>query len=361
MPSTVTLQATYNSILAGIAFRPLTLGTTDATTSNEPLQTFANDIRQTFLSPPFAWPFNRQRVSFKAVAGAVGTVTTVGTAVSWVSGTVFDVTWPVGTNILINAVNYVIASVGSTTSLTLTSTAGTQASAVSYALGQDYSPVISGTCTVSGTTVTWATGPKFNVLWPTGTAITINGTACTISSVTSPTVLILLTGSPSSGAFSIGATADFGWLEQASITGADGKTFQIQFIQSVATSDSNLSPSRPTMISPLLDDNTGTITWRLTPVPDQAYVVNLVYQSAPLSFTSDLTATWLPIPDRFNTIYQQGLMASASEYAQMDSTPMDWQKFYQQLAGAATFLDLKSRSEWVAMMLAPKLQAAQSR
>ncbi len=360
MPSTFTVQQVYNSIQAGIQFRPLTISTSDATGNNEPLVTYCNDVRQTFLSPPFAWPFNRQRISFKAVAGAVGTVTTSGTTVTWVSGTVFDTTWPVGTNILINAVNYVIATVGSTTSLTLTSTAGTQASAVAYALGQDYSPVISGTVTCSGSTVTWATGPKFNVLWPAGTSITISGAVYPIVSVTSATVLTV-TGSPTTGTYSIGATADFGWLEQASITGADGKTFQIQFIQSVSTTDSSLSPSRPTMISPLLDDNTGTITWRLTPVPDQAYVVNVVYQSAPLSFTSDLTATWQPIPDRFNTIYQQGLLASAAEYAQMDSAPQEWQKFYQQLVGAATFLDQKSKSEWVAAMIAPKLQAAQSR
>jgi hypothetical protein len=358
MPSTVTLQQTYNSIQAGIAFRPLTLGTSDATTSNEPLQTYANDIRQTFLSPPFAWPFNRQRVSFKAVAGATGTVTTVGTAVTKVSGTSFDTTWPAGTNILINGVNYQIASVSSTSALTLSSTAGTQASAVSYALGQDYSPTISGTVTCSGSTVTWATGALFNVLWPVGTSITISGTVYPISSVTSTTVLTV-TGTPTTGAFSIGAMADFGWLEQASITGADGNTFQLQFIESVATTDSNVS--RPTMISPLLDDNTGTITWRLTPVPDQAYTVNLIYQSAPISFTSDLTATWKPIPDRFNTIYQQGLLASAMEYAQDERSPGEWQKFYQQLAGAAPFLDLKSRSEWVGTMLAPKLQAAQSR
>lgn len=359
MPSTITVNQTYASVQAGIQFRPLNLGSSVSSVDNEPLVTFCNDVRQTFLSPPFAWPFNRQRVSFKAVAGATGTVTTSGTTVTWVSGTVFDVTWPVGTNILINAVNYVIAAVGSTTSLTLTSTAGTQASAVAYALGQDYSPIVSGTCTVSGSTVTWATGPKFNVLWPTGTAITVNGTACTISSVTSPTVLVLLTGAPSTGAFSIGATADFGWLEQASLTGADGNTFQLQFIESVATSDS--SQSRPTMISPLLDDNTGTITWRLTPVPDQAYVINIVYQSAPLSFTSDLTATWQPIPDRFNTIYQQGLLASAVEYAQMDSAPSEWQKFYQQLASAATFLDAAEKSIWVQSMLAPKLQAQAGR
>jgi hypothetical protein len=155
--------------------------------------------------------------------------------------------------------------------------------------------------------------------------------------------------------------ADFGWLEQASITGADGETYQVQFIQSVSTTDTNSSPSRPTMISPLLDDNTGTITWRLAPVPEQAYTVNLIYQSAPISFTSDLTATWKPIPDRFNTIYQQGLLASAMEYAQDERAPGEWQKFYQQLAGAATFLNQAQKSEWVQNMLAPKLQAAQSR
>ncbi len=58
-----------------------------------------------------------------AVTG--GTVSTVGTAVSWVSGPKFT-DWPTGTKIIINAVTYKIAFVVSDIALVLTSTAGTQ-------------------------------------------------------------------------------------------------------------------------------------------------------------------------------------------------------------------------------------------
>jgi hypothetical protein len=62
-----------------------------------------------------------------------GTVNTSGTAVTWVSGTTFKTEWA-GSSIIINATNFTIASVNSTTSITLTATAGTQ-TGVAYTAG----------------------------------------------------------------------------------------------------------------------------------------------------------------------------------------------------------------------------------
>lgn len=61
-----------------------------------------------------------------SVADLNGTVNTAGTAVTWETGDTFDVTHMVGATILINGVNYTVLSVTSPTSLTLTSSAGTQ-------------------------------------------------------------------------------------------------------------------------------------------------------------------------------------------------------------------------------------------
>ncbi len=73
-------------------------------------------------------------------AAPAGTVTTVGTAVTWVSGTLFSPDWTSTNNppwltpasIVINGVTYTIASVTSPTALVLTATAGTQAPPVAY-------------------------------------------------------------------------------------------------------------------------------------------------------------------------------------------------------------------------------------
>jgi hypothetical protein len=62
----------------------------------------------------------------------IGTVNTSGTTVSWVSGKLFY-TLQGGGTITINGINYTISSVSSTTSMTLTGSAGTQ-SAVPYSV-----------------------------------------------------------------------------------------------------------------------------------------------------------------------------------------------------------------------------------
>lgn len=76
-----------------------------------------------------------------------GTVNTSGTAVTWASGTTFKTEWA-GSSIIINAVNYTISAVASTTSLTLTATAGTQ-TGVSFTAGF-------GTILSSGTGASYA-------------------------------------------------------------------------------------------------------------------------------------------------------------------------------------------------------------
>jgi hypothetical protein len=69
-------------------------------------------------------------MEWQVYAAITGAVNTAGTAVSWVSGTQFSGIES-GQTIIINAVNYIVANVGSNTSLTLQQSAGVQAS-VSY-------------------------------------------------------------------------------------------------------------------------------------------------------------------------------------------------------------------------------------
>jgi hypothetical protein len=58
-----------------------------------------------------------------------GTVNTSGTAVTYVSGPVFNTSWPSGFQVIIAGVTYKVSSVASTTSMTLQSSAGTQSGA----------------------------------------------------------------------------------------------------------------------------------------------------------------------------------------------------------------------------------------
>jgi hypothetical protein len=59
------------------------------------------------------------------LSGGTGNVNTAGTAVTWTGGTYFSTAWA-GATISINFIGYTVQSVASQTSLTLTSTAGTQ-------------------------------------------------------------------------------------------------------------------------------------------------------------------------------------------------------------------------------------------
>jgi parallel beta-helix repeat protein len=80
----------------------------------------------------FVYNYAAQAVTITGVGNSSGVVNTSGTAVTWVSGATFSTAW---TSITINGVVYAIASVNSTTSITLSSSAGTQ-TGVAYSVAQ---------------------------------------------------------------------------------------------------------------------------------------------------------------------------------------------------------------------------------
>ena len=63
-----------------------------------------------------------------------------------------------------------------------------------------------------------------------------------------------------------------------------------------------MTQARPKSISVFNDDGANNFTFRLSAVPDQTYIVNLVYQKVPVQFT-DTTDAWAPIPDSFSDVY----------------------------------------------------------
>ena len=152
---------------------------------------------------------------------ATGTVDTVGTAVSWVSGAVFNTNWA-GRHMTITGVLYTIASVASTTALTLSSTAGNQLGVTYYAgyFSVDLVPGVqffetdrqflyqtvtaSGTVTPNGTTIDWTSGDTFSPTW-VGATITIAGTNYTVATYVSSIQLTVTAtaGTPGAVAFSV--------------------------------------------------------------------------------------------------------------------------------------------------------------
>lgn len=133
MPNT--LQYSYD-LLQGMMPESMNIGGV----KNRPFLGSANMVLQRILEPPFRWPWNRNSITFTLSTGVTdytpnmtGTVTTIGTAVTWVSGSFFSPLW-VSSTITINAVPYTVSSVTSPVALVLTSTAGTQSTAVAFSV-----------------------------------------------------------------------------------------------------------------------------------------------------------------------------------------------------------------------------------
>ena len=114
----VTTSGTTVTWVSGSQFNPSwTPGT--AILINGTSYSIASVASTTSLMLSSAPPANASPVAYSVGAPVAGTVNTSGTTVTWVSGSQFNTSWDPGTQILINGVAYTIASVASTSSLTL--------------------------------------------------------------------------------------------------------------------------------------------------------------------------------------------------------------------------------------------------
>jgi hypothetical protein len=128
--------------------------------------------------------------------------------------------------------------------------------------------------------------------------------------------------------------ADFGFVEQAAV----------QDINSVNTKWTELTnkiclpvaseTALPEYIAAQTDSGTGTITFRLQPVPDAAYPVSVTVQKACVDFTA-IGDDWGPIPNRYSYIYNWGFLALMYLYADDPRFQITNQKFVANLLGAA--------------------------
>ena len=150
----------------------------------------------------------------------VGVVDTSGTAVTWDSGTQFftsGATWP-GSAIVINGTTYTISTVNSATSITLTTSAGTQTSV-------PYSVNTPGTL-VAGTSI--ATAPPNNDNWneqtPSGIGTLSPGTKYFVCAITNSATQNFGYNDWSDGAGG-GNTCSDGGFSLQSVSALGGGTF----------------------------------------------------------------------------------------------------------------------------------------
>jgi hypothetical protein len=116
-----------------------------------------------------------------------GVVNTNGVNVYGVSGSKFDPNW-IGKRIYINNVLYTISLINSSTTLTLTTSAGTQNNVAYQKVAVLYKSVVN----TNETIVTWVSGMLFPYWW-VGQTVSINGTNYTVNSVSTDGKTLTLT------------------------------------------------------------------------------------------------------------------------------------------------------------------------
>jgi hypothetical protein len=161
----------------------------------------------------------------------------------------------------------------------------------------------------------------------------------------------------------------FGWLENATLVNPSPAAntppnFQLELCQILSKDGQQ---NRPQKLALLTDNGTGTITFRLFPVPDAVYTVDLDIQNAPLLATtlSAPATTWAPIPDKLAFLYERGMIAIAQSMYNQQLGLSNLEIFFRQLVGAAAGLSEMERAIFLEDELRPirmrqnELQAAQ--
>lgn len=106
----------------------------------------------------------------------------------------------------------------------------------------------------------------------------------------------------------------------------------------------------PAFIGAVGDDNNGNITFRIQPVPDQVYTLNIIYQKAAKTFGS-LKDTWWPIPDYLSYLYTNGFVAASYEYKGDERFAFARQEFLRQTLAAADSISDEAKN----IFLEPRL------
>lgn len=138
----------------------------------------------------------------------------------------------------------------------------------------------------------------------------------------------------------------FGWIEKATAYDPNNANSAYELQVGLNTAIETLN-NQPTRITAQLDNDEGSIVFRLFPAPDHVYNVVIESQNAAQIFNS-LTQTWSPIPDYLSYLYVSGFQSKVYEYANDPRWIPSMQSFLQNLAAAAEGLTETQRNLWLA-------------
>lgn len=240
----------------------------------EPALTSANTILQTILGPPFVWRWNRVVTGFVTTQGQQDY-----TLINWQGSLPVTVGW------------LTVDDAGNSQIVTIAGTTGTTMPAWNHT---------KGAMTPSDGSVTWKN------LGPVGV--------------------------------SVSQTYSLGWIETTSVQDTQNGTPKWFEITTEIGLASDSAQARPRFISAQADNGNGAITFRMMPVPDQAYPVAITLQQKPTMFTS-LNQTWAPIPDEYARIYNWGFLSLMWLFADDPRFSVANQKFVSQLLQTSEGLD----------------------
>ena len=128
--------------------------------------------------------------------------------------------------------------------------------------------------------------------------------------------------------FLLSDITDYGFLEQIWVTDTSGKKTEIEVRKSLAEES---VIKRPGSASIQIDDENG-IVLRLNAQPDEAYLIEGIYQKAAVTMTS-MASLWGPIPDHKSYIYDWGFLAFVSLLTKDARAPIFFSKFTSHLLG----------------------------
>ena len=261
----------------------------------EPALSSANMVMQTILGPPFAFWWNNEEVVFTCNP-------TLKTATI--------------TNIAI------VAGV-----LTVTATN-------SFAVGDMVLPSVVGA-------TTGLNGQILEILTASPAQFTANTTVANVASHADTGTITAMTTQDYTT-----ATSEFSHIEHASIfdiNATPGEWKELEVKNNLAL-DSTID--RPRFVNPHVEDGNGNMTWRVMPAPDKAYPVAIHIQKAP-SLVTSINATWAPIPDYMQYVYNWGFLALIWFFADDPRSGFANQKFVAGLLARAEGLEDEERNAFM--------------
>jgi hypothetical protein len=146
----------------------------------------------------------------------------------------------------------------------------------------------------------------------------------------------------------------FGFLEKAWLINSKGQTKEIK-VQNVLAEESSIQ--RPQSISTQSIGDDDYVVFRLNAIPDDAYVLNGVFQKAPY-WMSSLASSWTPIPDHLSYIYDWGFLSYVAMLTKDARFPVFSAKFIGHLLGAQDGLSAMQRNiflgNWLDVIAEPQ-------